>query len=416
MKKKHLNVIFPIILLFLPVVLSASENLKEYLMIAAENNPELKAKFFEYNSALQKTDQVGTLPDPELSFGMIIMTGEPYFHDKVTEISLMQMFPWFGSLGAAKDEAVLMAKAKYEQFNETKSTLFMKIKKLWYNLYLIDREIVFTEENMTILKDIEQIAMSRFKTGVINTKGQMTGKEMIDVLRIQIEMNELESSLLFLKDRKQTLSNEFNSLLNRPLNEKILLDEGIEIAELPSSMEKINLRIRQDNFMLKTIENQMSAAIAKEKMSQKKGLPMIGLGLTYSTVLSKPDMFMPMIILSLPIWRTKYNAFVKESQLMYQSLSLKKLDVENQLIVKAETIEKKFNDAKRRKVLYDKQIFLAERSLNLLIINYSVGGSIFEEVLMMQQKLLQYRLDKIGAIIDSNIAVAEIQQLMGKLN
>lgn len=463
MKRNNIAIIILILLVFAPLTEILSETLEEYLMIAAENNPELKAKFLEYNASLQKIDQVGALPDPELSFGFVIMTGEPYFHEKVAEISIMQMFPWFGSLGAAKNEAALMAKAKYEQFNEAKSNLFMKIKKSWYELYLIEKEMEFVEENKKILKNIEQISLDRFKTGTtgkidsfpefsastgrtesnpgtndgMNMGGgaapgisemsmpQMTqnsmdsmstgGSGMIDILRIKIEMNELESRMLFLRDKKQSLISEFNSLLNRPPDEEITINAKLKPAELAESFEKMNETVKQDNFMLKMVEKEMDATLAMEKMNKKMGLPMIGLGLQYDTVMSKPDMFMPMITLSIPLWRSKYNAFVKESQIMLQSLSHQKISISNALSVMLKVSENNYNDAVRRLNLYREQTILAKQSLDLLIINYSVAGGKFEEVLSMQRKLLEYRLKEITAIVDSNIAVAEIHQLMGKI-
>jgi hypothetical protein len=54
--------------------------------------------------------------------------------DQFAGISLMQMFPWFGTLSAAKDEMAFMAKAKFEEFNEAKSMLFYEVRANWYAL------------------------------------------------------------------------------------------------------------------------------------------------------------------------------------------------------------------------------------------------------------------------------------------
>jgi outer membrane protein, heavy metal efflux system len=47
-----------------------SQTLDDYLLIAAENNPNLKAKYFQYQAALERVPQAGSLPDPQLSFGI----------------------------------------------------------------------------------------------------------------------------------------------------------------------------------------------------------------------------------------------------------------------------------------------------------------------------------------------------------
>lgn len=45
--------------------MSPGQTLNEYLQIAAENNPEVKASFYDYLAEMEKIPQVGLLPDPE---------------------------------------------------------------------------------------------------------------------------------------------------------------------------------------------------------------------------------------------------------------------------------------------------------------------------------------------------------------
>jgi cobalt-zinc-cadmium efflux system outer membrane protein len=50
----------------------SQDSLQYYLEIAAKNNPTVLQKFAEYQAALQKIPQVGTLPDPELNVGVFL--------------------------------------------------------------------------------------------------------------------------------------------------------------------------------------------------------------------------------------------------------------------------------------------------------------------------------------------------------
>ena len=45
------------------------DSLFTYLEIAAKNNPTVLQRYYEYEAALQKVPQVGSLPDPELVSG-----------------------------------------------------------------------------------------------------------------------------------------------------------------------------------------------------------------------------------------------------------------------------------------------------------------------------------------------------------
>ena len=125
--------IYFLIFLFIsiPVLGQNEEILDQYLATAAENNPGLKVKFNQYMAALQKGDQVGTLPDPQIAFGYFIMPVETKVGPQQFKISAQQFFPWFGKLKANRSVAEEMAKSKYEIFEDTKSKLFYDVK---YNL------------------------------------------------------------------------------------------------------------------------------------------------------------------------------------------------------------------------------------------------------------------------------------------
>ncbi|HSQ47496.1 MAG TPA: hypothetical protein VLM44_11335, partial [Lutibacter sp.] len=76
-KHKILNISFLIFVLIFNSIKGQSQTLKEYLVIAAQNNPEVKAAYSEFEAAMQKSPQVSSLPDPSLTmsaFGRMIET------------------------------------------------------------------------------------------------------------------------------------------------------------------------------------------------------------------------------------------------------------------------------------------------------------------------------------------------------
>lgn len=466
-----------IILLFLIIGNATAQTLDEYLIFAAENNPNLKSKYFQYQAALEQVPQVGSLPDPQLSFGLFVMPMERYVGNQVAEISLMQMFPWFGTLGAAKNEMTFMAKAKFEEFNEAKSMLFYEVRTNWYAMQLLEKEIAITKENIELLKTMEQVAIVRFKSGggsvgsmdmkgggsqnnassgggmtgmggmstpssnqpisksanqqispsanqSISTSNNMGGSgSMVDVLRVQIEINELQNNLALLEDSGIPIIARFNQLLNRDRNEPVVLSDTILAPSMPISLNEIPDSIKSNNPMLKMLEQEEAAYIAQGKMNKKMGLPMVGIGLQYDifqpranneSMMNGRNMLMPMATVTIPLWRKKYTASVRESDFMRQSVVEQRNDVGNQLMVNYEDALKDYKDADRRVKLYQEQTLLANQALNILIAQYTTEGSDFEEVLRMQQQLLDYRLKYLDALIDGNIAVAMLKRLMGR--
>src|SRR5690606_15614741 len=100
-----------------------SQTLDEYLRIAVENNTEVKAYFHEYQAAVEQIGQAGALPDPELSVGIFFKPMDRYMGKQQADVTLMQMFPWFGMPGVQREEADQMSRVRYEGFEDVKNRL-----------------------------------------------------------------------------------------------------------------------------------------------------------------------------------------------------------------------------------------------------------------------------------------------------
>ena len=144
---------FKYIILIIIAVIShraaySQDSLSYYLEQATLNNPGVKAKYLEYSAALEKVPQASSLPDPDLQFGYFIKPMQLLGGNQVADIRLMQMFPWFGVLRSAKDEASKMAVAKFENFRDAKDGLYFNVKSSYYKVYRTIKEIEIAEKNL----------------------------------------------------------------------------------------------------------------------------------------------------------------------------------------------------------------------------------------------------------------------------
>jgi outer membrane protein TolC len=384
------------------------------------------------------------------------------------DIQLMQMFPWFGILKTQKSEAASMASAKYELFRNAKNNLFFQVKNTSYQLYELQQEERIVSENLEILRIYERLALIRFESGTgsgsssggasksmnsaqINTSStsSMGGgmntpagsaqapkqsmspaasmgaskSGMSDVLRIRMEIRDLENELALLQSSKVPLQAEFNQLLNRDYLTPIEITE--KLNEVVLSLNSIALldSISENNPMLKMLDAEVDAYQSQKEMARLTARPMIGVGINYipfsprmenGMQMGGGDMMMPMLTLSLPIYGKKYQAMAKEADLLQQSVRLRKESLTNQLTTQWSIVIRDLEDANRRTALYKEQTALARQTLNVLIASYSANGSEFEEVLRVQQQLLTYELKHITAIINQHTAVAQLELLTAK--
>lgn len=400
-----INILF---LVILGVTTGQAQTLDDYFQTAAENNPGLQAKYKEFEAALQKIPQVSSLPDPVLSFGYFI----PKMGSQRAELSINQMFPWFGTLGAQSDAASLMAEAKYQTFLDARNQLYFQVSAAFYPLFELKRWQRIEQKNIEILEAYKSIANIKFKNGMA---------PMVDVLRVDIMLKDATTKLEILNQKEKPLLATFNKLLNRNENAEVEIVDSLEIEFVLNKSQKDSLLA--ENPLLEALDLKMKASKASERAAIKQGYPKLGVGLEYM-VMDKnasggmtddgKDVLMPMVSVSIPIFRKKYKAAEKEAQLMQESYSLQKEETANMLISNYESTWFELQSQQQMIELYDQQTQLSEQALNLLFSAYSNSGEQFEEVLRMQQQLLKYEKMKATAEVQYNIAIAKLNYITAK--
>ena len=392
--------------------LTNAQSLDDYFKLAAENNPGLQAKYKSFEAAMQKVTQVSSLPDPNLSFGYFVSPVETRVGPQRARFSLTQMFPWFGTLKAQEDAATLMAEATYQEFLDARNKLYYQVSASYYPLYELHKLISIEEENQRILSSYKEIATIQFQ----NDKGSM-----VDVLRVDIMLKDATTNLSILEQRQKPLVTRFNKLLNRSDDDNIVVQDSLFTFSLPANYRKDSLLA--SNPILDELELKIEASKASEQAAIKQGLPKLGVGLDYVIVgqrtdVSLPDngqdVFMPMVSVSLPIFRGKYKAAQKEAQLMQESYSLQREEAANRLISSYDMIWFEIQKQIELIQLYEEQIQESRQSLNLLFSAYSTSGKDFEEVLRMQQQILKYQKMKATALSEYHIALAELDYITAK--
>ncbi|MFT3740872.1 MAG: TolC family protein [Breznakibacter sp.] len=444
-----------------------ADSLAHYLEEAARNNPLVMQRYFEYQAALQKVPQVGSLPDPELSAGIFLSPMELLGGNQVADLRLMQMFPWFGVLKSAKDEMALMAKAKHESLREAKLQLFFDVQRTWFEMLRINEDIHIAERNMELLQTLERLTLERYKAsgngatpmasgspaggtsspvtgmgGMASMGGSqapaqvpapatppMSGGSMgasaatnglAELYRLQIEMAETGNRTALLRSRQKTVAARFNSYLNRTPESPLSLPDSLT-AMVPGFVpEALQDSMLTNHPMLRMLDYEQQSADARKKMSTRMGYPMIGVGVNYSVInksdmamssMNGKDMVMPMVSVSLPIYRKKYKAMQAEADLTKTATQQNYQNTSNALQTEYYQALELFDDAGRRMALYRKQSELANQTSSIMTKSFSASGTGLTDVLLIRQQLLDYDTKLAEAIADYNTAVAWLMKL-----
>jgi outer membrane protein TolC len=461
-----------ILMLSLPAFQGISQTLDDYLIQAAANNPGLKASYTRYQAALERAGQPG-LPDPELRAGVFFRPMERFMGNQVADLQLMQMFPWFGMIGTQKEEANQMALAQYQLFLEEKNQLMFQVKTTWHEMTRIQEEIRIMEKNLKILKQFESLALIKFQsaggnsinipptprmpdnsapasssTGGMNTmggSGSMTssspkmssgmgasamgstgssmnssGSTMSDVLQIRIEIKELENTLAQLEADLEPLQIRFNKLLNRDIQEKIIHDGSFQPLRLEVGKLVALDSIRKNYPMLAMYDYEMAAYEQQAKMARLDGRPMMGAGVNYMPFTAREEngmmmggnnMVMPMVTMTLPIYRKKVNSRIKEAELLKESSALERQKTENLLAMEWANAFREWENAERKIELYTEQTNLTQQNLDLMITSYSANQVSLLEVLAIYHQFHDYELKQLNSIYSQYLSLSKLEML-----
>ena len=456
---------------------NANDSLSYYIQVAIKNNPGLKSQKYAHEAYLEKIPQAGAYQDPELSMEAYTMPMEIIGGRSIGNVSLMQMFPWFGTRKAARTEATHMANMQDQQYREAINNLILQVSTQWYTMQKLNEQLKNNQENQVFLKQLEQLAIRKFsapsstsqssaapivssntssspaRSSASSGMGGMSmgggnsapatnqnmsmpsgggmgameggsGSGMSEVLRIQLEIVEIENNIESLHAQIKAEKAKFNALLNREATEKVMLGQEIHKLIFLYSEEEALRVIETNNPMLEMIAEEGLAFKAKAEMDRKMSYPMIGIGVEYMVVgrtnnsmlamdgMNGKDMVMPMVSVSLPLFRKKYNAQQNESRLWRKSREENFKNTFNTLKSEFYSLKSQLDDAQRAIELYEKQTTLAQTTYNLIVKEFVTGKSDLTNVIQVQRQLLDYQLRKAEALANYNTMVVSIKKLL----
>ena len=93
--------------------ISTAQSVEELYLEAAQNNPSLKVAYQAYLNSIQEIEKIGPI-DPTLNAGYFLRPMMMPDGEQRAMFSLMQMFPWFGTLNSEREMKNSMAEVRYQ--------------------------------------------------------------------------------------------------------------------------------------------------------------------------------------------------------------------------------------------------------------------------------------------------------------
>ena len=392
------------------------DSLAVYIAEAIRNNPALKSEYQAYQAQMANAQGAGVLSDPQLSVGLFPQAMHHVNGKQLATITIMQMFPWFGTLKAGREQMEYKAQEAYQKFREKSLSTAFDVEKQWYSILATQEKVKAVKQKRALLNDIKKVAIYLYKN---YTAGRDT--KMSDQLRLDAEEERLKEQTESLETQLTLQKQQFNITMHRQPNAALSLPDSIPLRQMPTfnwtEIERNNPKLAQYSAIQKAFKSQ-------EEQTRAKGMPMIGVGLQYMLNgkvdmpmmpnMNGKDMVMPMVSVTIPIYRKKITSAIHSAQLMERSAAY---NYQSQLDALQSTylsIEQRADDIKRKLKLYESEVSLLNRTLELMQKEYATGATSLTDILQTTRESIDYDLLKAEANAQYNTITAEAIQLLAR--
>jgi outer membrane protein, heavy metal efflux system len=390
------------------------QTLTDYLRSVSLNNVELKANFERWKSALEQVPQAKALDDPKFTYGYFIEEVETRVGPQRAKLGIMQVFPWFGKIGARTDIATAKAKIARQRYEANKLKLFWQVKDAFYEFTYLATAIDTAKENLELLQHFEEIARTKYRAATATHP---------DIIRAQVELAKLEDVLKSLDQLREPMAAKLNSALNRPFDAALAWPKKEPPKTVQLNRQAIIESLIKNNPELDELNWEVKAAKAKVELAKKKSYPDIGVGVDWIQTDgatapgvrgSGKDPVVLMFSMNIPLWQKSYRAAERQAQANVRQTQNQKIDVKNKAIAKTIKVLYDAEDSQRKKNLYgDILIPKAEELVQASESAYKSGTIDFLSLIDAQRMLLKYTLDHERAVTNNQQKLAELEMLVG---
>jgi len=387
--------------------LPENPSLEDYLALARARNPGLAAAEARWKALQERIVQAKTLDDPRISYRAGLGEGM-----RQHEVVIEQMLPWFGKLELRGEVARQEAEAARRLHDAQALKVAYQVKNAYFEYYYLARAMDLMGQNRDLVRSLGDIALARYKSAAGGYQ---------DVVRAQVELGKLEDQVRTLEDSRGAAAARLNAVLSRPARAPVPWPK--EIADDPVgavSDEQVLAWLAEASPELQAMDRDVASRRAGIDLAKKDYYPDFGLGVGYMNQVQQmtradDHMVVGMVTLTLPIWREKYAAGVREAEFRHDAALKTKANRANMLAADATMALYQIRDAQRKTVLYrDTLIPKAVESLGAMEAAFRTGTANFVDLVDARRTLLEFQLILERMRADHAQRAAEVEMLVGR--
>ncbi len=431
-------------------------SLDDLLLYAALNNPELEARFYHWQAALERVAQARGLPDLQLTYAYYIQEVETRVGPQRQRLGISQRIPWPDKLNQQTAAALAGAEIAREKLTSAHLDLEARVAEAFHEAAYLVRAQAITVESVALLTDLEGVVRIRYAAGTASHAA---------LISVQLELGRLEERQAALDARRKPLLARLNTALGRvpqarlpwplpvpwpvpwspaaresagpaptplPAGDRNMGSHGSAsgagerggTAVTDASDEQLRAWLAAGNPELRVFDRRLAVAHARQALAGAAYFPDLVLGADWIATDERPlpgleengkDAVIARIGFSLPLWFGKHRAAEREAAAHYAEVLAQRRARADQLALELEELLYELRDAERKIELFGHTLIpKAYQGLAVTRQAFAGGEAHFADLIDVQQALLELQLAYARAQATRGQRAARLAALLGR--
>jgi len=393
--------------------LPADADVEAYVRLALSRNPSIRSAEQNVAAMAQRIPQVTSLSDPMLEVSPIGDGPETATGSVGVMTGVSQRFPLGGKLAAAGRVAEAEVAGALAELEEQRLAVAADVRRAYWSYYRATRAIEVYRENRAILDQFASSAEAMYAAG---------RSPQQDVLRVSIDISELDADLTVLEQQSGTARAMLNQLMDLPVDSDLPAPTAASLDNLTVELASLIREAMQNNPDLRQAGAAIDASHERARLAKLQRIPDLNVSFSYnfvddsgvSPLANGDDQWWVGFGINLPIWQDRLEAAEREAR-------LNALRSASQLAQKRNVIAFQIQEAliaaqtahRRAELFRDAMIPQARQTLEASLSGYRAGTVDSLMVTDNRRRLLDFELMLHDSIAQLNRSLADLKQLVG---
>jgi cobalt-zinc-cadmium efflux system outer membrane protein len=404
-------------------------SLREYILLALMENPEIRAAEQTVRARYARVPQATALPDPMLMTKTLPEPVRTAEGDNYFVLGVQQKFPVPEKLDRAGRVAWQEARMGLEALQRVRLRVIADVKRAYFRLYIIDKTIGIDRANQDLLRGLIDAARAQVAAG---------RRSQDDVLRAQVELYNLESRLIELRQQRETVVAMLNRLLDRRPATPVPEPVDFALRRVGAELERLIGLAVERNPDLQRLREQIERDRQSMELAKLAYWPDFTLGFEWMQMdprgafepLPNPqtgirpsapqlsedgtDNWAIVFGMNVPIWFEKIQAGIREARSRLLASQHQYVGTRNRVHFEVEDALARVRAQRELAEIFDKTIIpQARQAFEVSRSTYTAGRGDFLFVIDNWQKWLTFTIQYHRALGELERSVADLEEALG---